>query len=86
MQTPDKKKLMFLDMQEHPEKYSDEQMEAMMDELDQMPDAGTAWQKFESSNSPAPFTQLAESRRSLYRHTDGVGHSLRRHPFHSPYR
>ena len=50
MQTPDKKKLMFLDMQEHPEKYSDEQMEAMMDELDQMPDAGTAWQKFEQNN------------------------------------
>ena len=50
MQTPDKKKLMFLDMQEHPEKYSDEQMEAMMDELDQMPDAGTAWQKFEQDN------------------------------------
>ena len=50
MQTPDKKKLMFLDMQEHPEKYSEEQMEAMMDELDQMPDAGTAWQKFEQHN------------------------------------
>jgi len=50
MQTPDKKKLMFLDMQEHPEKYSEEQIEAMMDELDQMPDVGTAWQKFEQNN------------------------------------
>jgi len=50
MQTPDKKKLMFLDMQEHPEKYSEEQIEAMMDELDQMPDIGTAWQKFEQNN------------------------------------
>ena len=30
MQTPDTK--MFLDMQEHPEKYSEEQIESMMDE------------------------------------------------------
>ena len=37
---------MFLDMQEHPEKYSEEQIEAMMDKLDQMPDVETAWQKF----------------------------------------
>ena len=34
MQTPDKKKQMFLDMQEHPEKYSEEQIETMMDDLD----------------------------------------------------
>ena len=33
-------------MQEHPEKYSEEQIEAMMDKLDQMPDVETAWQKF----------------------------------------
>ena len=44
MQTPDKR--MFIDMQEHPEKYSEEQIEAMMDILDQMPDVETAWQKF----------------------------------------
>ena len=30
MQTPDKKKQMFLDMQEHPDKYSEDQIEAMM--------------------------------------------------------
>ena len=47
MQTLDKKKLMFLDMQEHPEKYSEEQIEAVMDELDQVPDVETAWQTFE---------------------------------------
>ena len=48
MQIPDKKKQMFLDMQEHPEKYSEEQIEAIMDETDQVPDVETAWQKFES--------------------------------------
>lgn len=49
MQTIDnrrRKKQMFLDMQEHPEKYSDEQIEALMDELDHMPETETAWQKF----------------------------------------
>ena len=49
MQTIDnrrRKKQMFLDMQEHPEKYSDEQIETLMDELDQMPETETAWQKF----------------------------------------
>lgn len=50
MQTLDKKKQMFLDMQEHPEKYSEEQIEAMMDELDQVPDVGAAWQKFGQIN------------------------------------
>lgn len=44
MQTTDKK--MFRDMQEHPEKYSDHQIEVMMDDLDQMPDVETAWQRF----------------------------------------
>ena len=44
MQTPDKK--MFLDMQEHPEKYSDQQIEAMLNELDREPDVEAAWLKF----------------------------------------
>ncbi len=39
----DDKKL-FFDMQEHPENYSDEQLEAMMTELDKEPDAEAAWQ------------------------------------------
>lgn len=38
---------MFLDMQEHPEKYSEEQIEAMMNEIDQVPDVEAEWQKFE---------------------------------------
>ena len=47
MQTPDKKKQMFHDMQEHPEKYSEEQIETMMDDLDRLPDVDAAWQKFQ---------------------------------------
>jgi len=47
MQTPEKKKQMFHDMQEHPENYSDEQIEAMMDDLDRLPDVDAAWQKFQ---------------------------------------
>ena len=46
----DDKKL-FFDMQEHPENYSDEQLEAMMAELDKEPDTEEAWQKT-LSNSP----------------------------------
>ena len=44
-------KQLFFDMQEHPERYSDEQLEAMMAELDKEPDAETEWQKV-LSNSP----------------------------------
>ncbi len=36
-------KQVFFDMQEHPERYSDEQLEAMMAELDKEPDAEEAW-------------------------------------------
>ena len=53
MQTPDKKKQMFLDMQEHPEKYSEEQIEAMIDDLDQIPDVESAWQEFNDSHPHA---------------------------------
>ena len=58
MQTPDEKKQMYLDMQEHPEKYSDEQIEAMMDDLDRLPDVDAAWQKFRR-------TEQSSSRRWL---------------------
>ncbi|MBR4307392.1 MAG: DUF4974 domain-containing protein [Bacteroidaceae bacterium] len=44
-------KQLFFDMQENPERYSDEQLEAMMAELDKEPDAETAWQKV-LTNSP----------------------------------
>ena len=44
-------KQLFFDMQEHPERYSDEQLEAMMAELDKEPDTEEAWEKT-LSNSP----------------------------------
>ena len=52
MQTPDEKRQMFLDMQEHPEMYSDEQLEAMMNEVDQTPDTQTAWHEFNLHHRP----------------------------------
>ena len=60
MQTPDEKTKMFLDMQEHPEKYSDWQIEAMMEELDQMPDVEKEWNKFEQRHN---HTTMLSSRR-----------------------
>ena len=42
---PSDDKQLFFDMQEHPEKYTDEQLEAMMTELDKEPEAEVAWQK-----------------------------------------
>ena len=44
-------KRLLMDMQEHPENYSDEQLERMMAELDKEPDVEAAWQKT-LSNSP----------------------------------
>lgn len=49
MQTPNEKTQMFLDMQEHPEKYSEEQLESIMDELDRLPDVYKAWHDFEEN-------------------------------------
>ena len=54
MHTPDKKKQMFLDMQEHPEKYSEEQIETMMDDLDRLPDVDVAWQEFQQTGQSSP--------------------------------
>jgi ferric-dicitrate binding protein FerR (iron transport regulator) len=48
---PSDDKQLFFDMQEHPERYTDEQLEAMMTELDKEPEAEVAWQKV-LSNSP----------------------------------
>ena len=48
---PSDDKQLFFDMQEHPEKYTDEQLEAMMTELDKEPDAEVAWQKVLSNSS-----------------------------------
>ena len=61
MQTLSKK--LFRDMQEHPEKYSDQEIEAMMDDLDQMPDVDTAWQEFNHQQTairtPRRWLQIA---------------------------
>lgn len=48
---PSDDKQLFFDMQEHSEKYTDEQLEAMMTELDKEPDAEVAWQKVLSNSS-----------------------------------
>ncbi len=56
-------KRQFLDMQEHPENYSDEQLEAMMAELDKETDAEAAWLRLNEKVSPRLFT----FRSSLYK-------------------
>ena len=43
-------KRLFFDMQEHPERYSDEQLEAMMEELDKESDAEKAWRRFKPTS------------------------------------
>jgi len=48
---PSYDKEQLLDMQEHPERYSDQQLEQAMAELDREPDTEAAWQKT-LSNSP----------------------------------
>lgn len=58
MQTPDKKRQMFHDMQEHPEKYSEEQIETMMDDLDRLPDVDAAWQKFQRTEQSSSHRWL----------------------------
>ena len=46
MKTNDHNKQLYRDMQEAPDKYSDQEIEVMMDDLDQVPDAEEAWQQF----------------------------------------
>ena len=48
MKPNDHNKQIYRDMQEAPDKYSDQEIEAMMDDLDQVPDVDEAWQQFES--------------------------------------
>ena len=43
-------KRLFFDMQEHPERYSDEQLETMMEELDKESDAEKAWRRFKPTS------------------------------------
>ena len=46
MKTNDYNKQLYCEMQEAPDKYSDQEIEVMMDDLDQMPDVDEAWQQF----------------------------------------
>ncbi len=74
-------KQLFLDMQEHPELYSDDQLEAMMTELDKEPDIEAAWQKTLSdsktfSDSPLKGENFGGDSFSLRK--GRVGTSLRR--------
>ena len=48
MKTNDHNKQLFRSMQEEPDKYSDQEIEAMMDDLDRLPDVEEAWQQFEN--------------------------------------
>lgn len=48
------KKQLFRDMQEHPENYSDEQLERMMADIDSMPDIVATWARFEKKTSQHP--------------------------------
>ena len=52
MKTNDHNKQLYRDMQEAPDKYSDQEIEAMMDDLDQMPDIEEAWQQFAQQHIP----------------------------------
>lgn len=44
----------FLDMQEHPENYSNEQLERMMADIDREPNAEAAWARFEQQHKQRP--------------------------------
>ena len=46
MKPTDRNKQLYRDMTEEPDKYSDQEIEAMMDDLDQQPDIDEAWQQF----------------------------------------
>ena len=53
MKTNDHNKQLYRDMQEAPDKYSDQEIEAMMDDLDQVPDVDEAWQQFARQHIPS---------------------------------
>lgn len=52
MKTNDHNKRLYLDMQEEPDKYSDQEIETLIDELDQVPDVDEAWQQFAQQHLP----------------------------------
>lgn len=48
----DDNKRLFLDMQEHPEQYSDAQLETMMTDIDRESDMEAAWERLEKVRMP----------------------------------
>ena len=62
MKTNNDNKQLYRDMQEEPDKYSDQEIESMMDDLDQVPDVDKAWQQFESEEFFAEQSGKAERR------------------------
>ena len=50
---PSDDKRLFLDMQEHPERYADRELEAMMDRLDREADTEAAWERFQARHGAA---------------------------------
>lgn len=56
MKTSNETKSQFLNMQSSPENFSDEQLEAMMDSIDTMPDVDAEWAKFEAQHLPKQTT------------------------------
>lgn len=56
MKTSNETKNQFLNMQSSPENFSDEQLEAMMDSIDTMPDVDAEWAKFEAQHLPKQTT------------------------------
>lgn len=59
---PSDDKQVFFDMQEHPEKYSDEQLEAIMAELDKEQDAEAAWMRLNEKVSEERSVKSEESK------------------------
>lgn len=53
----DDNKRLFLDMQEHPEQYSDAQLEAMMTDIDRESDMEAAWERLEKGRMPKPLRE-----------------------------
>lgn len=59
MKPTDRNKQLYRDMQEEPDKYSDQELEAVMDELDQMPDVAEAWLEFEREKMAVKREKMA---------------------------
>ena len=66
MKTSLEKKRLFLDMQEHPESYSDEQLEAMMADLDRQPDAEAVWERVKAESEKCEKNNTAAANASFF--------------------